>query len=170
MFGLDLRRPKGPGALIWLWISLGVVVLDQITKLWVEHALHRFQVVELLPFLNLTLLYNTGAAFSFLADAGGWQRWFFIVLASLVSVAIVVWLRYLPRQGEGRLAIGLSLILGGAVGNVIDRIVHGHVIDFIDVHWAGWHWPAFNVADTGITVGAALIIVDSFMPRRRLPK
>jgi signal peptidase II len=168
MFGLDLRRPKGPDSSLWLLLSLGVVILDQLTKLWADSALTRFESVELLPFLNFTLMYNTGAAFSFLADAGGWQRWFFIILALLVSAAIVLWLRYLPRREEARLACGLSLILGGAFGNVIDRIAYGHVIDFVDVHWAGWHWPAFNVADAAITVGAIFVIVDSLVPRRRL--
>ena len=109
---------------------------------------------------NLTLVYNTGAAFSFLADAGGWQRWFFVLLAIGVSALLLVWLYRLERD-QHWLAAALALVLGGAVGNLVDRILHGHVIDFIDLYAGGWHWPAFNVADSAITVGAVMLIIDA---------
>ncbi len=149
----------------WLWLSLGVVVLDQFTKLVAEGALDPYRPVSLLPFFNLTLVYNTGAAFSLLADAGGWQRWFFLGLSAVVSLALVVWIVRLPR-GQGRLALALALVLGGAVGNLIDRALYGHVIDFLDLHYGGWHWPAFNVADAAITVGAVLLVADTLLGKR----
>ena len=149
----------------WLWLSFGVIVLDQITKRIAEYQLVQFAPMEILPFLNFALVYNQGAAFSFLSDAGGWQRWFFTVLALLVS-AIIVWWLYRLKRGETGTAISLSLILGGAIGNVIDRILHGHVIDFIDVHYVGYHWPTFNIADSAITIGAVILIATSLMPAR----
>ena len=115
----------------------------------------------------VTLLYNTGAAFNFLADASGWQRWFFIVLGVLVSAAILVWLRQLDPRRHRLLAAGLALIMGGALGNVIDRVWHGHVIDFIHFHWRQWEFPAFNMADTSITIGAGLLILDAILESRR---
>lgn len=155
-------------AIRWLWLSGLVILLDQLSKFVVTRYLTLFESVNVMPLLDLTLLHNTGAAFSFLADAGGWQRWFFIVLGLVVSAVIVVWLRRLPRRGQGLLAAGLGLITGGALGNVIDRLVFGYVIDFIDVHYGQWHWPAFNIADSAITVGAVLIIWDSLFlaPKR----
>lgn len=144
----------------WLWLSVVVIALDQVTKYLVTDALQLFQSIPLLPSLNLVLAHNTGAAFSFLSDAGGWQRWFFVVLAVGVSIVLVVWLARL-KQHECRLAVALSLVLGGAIGNVWDRIVHGYVVDFIDVYYGDWHWPAFNVADSAICVGAALLIIDA---------
>ena len=149
----------------WLWLSFGVIVLDQITKRIAEYQLVQFAPMEILPFLNFALVYNQGAAFSFLSDAGGWQRWFFTALALLVS-AIIVWWLYRLKRGETGTAISLALILGGAIGNVIDRILHGHVIDFIDVHYAGYHWPTFNIADSAITIGAVILIAASLMPAR----
>ena len=144
----------------WLWLSLLVVVLDQLSKYLVEAWLTPYQALALLPSLNFTLVYNTGAAFSFLADAGGWQRWFFLVLSLVIGVVLVVWLRRL-RKGETTTAVALSLILGGALGNAIDRALHGHVVDFIDVYYRGWHWPAFNIADSAICVGAGLLMLTS---------
>lgn len=167
MLGVEIKKPKGPGALIWLLPSVVIVLADQATKVWVTRTMELYESINVLPILNIRLLHNTGAAFSFLSDAGGWQRWLFIVLAGLVSLAIVAWLWYLPRRGETRLAAGLSLILGGAVGNVIDRIVYGYVVDFIDVFYGDWHWPAFNLADSAITVGAILVILDSLLAPKR---
>ncbi|MFA7541086.1 MAG: signal peptidase II, partial [Lysobacterales bacterium] len=119
------------------------------------------------PFLNWTLVYNPGAAFSFLSDAGGWQRWFFTVLALVVSGLLVFWLRQTPRR-QVWIAIPYALILSGAIGNVIDRLRFGHVVDFIDVHWQGWHWPAFNIADSAICVGAVMLIAGLlFVPATR---
>jgi signal peptidase II len=148
----------------WLWLSLFVVVFDQATKFLVTRFLELYDRVVVLPVLDFTLLHNTGAAFSLLANASGWQRGFFITLGIVVSVALVVWLWRLPR-GEKFLPLALSLIIGGAIGNVIDRIAHGYVIDFIHAHWGGAYFPAFNIADSAITIGAALLIFDAFRER-----
>ncbi len=140
----------------WLWISLLVVVVDQATKLAADAWLAYHRPVAVAPMFNLTLSYNRGAAFSFLADAGGWQRWFFLALAGVISAVLVAWMRRLsPRQRITGMA--LALVLGGAVGNLIDRAVYGHVIDFLDVYYERWHWPTFNVADSAITLGVALL-------------
>ncbi len=147
-----------------LWIAGLVLVLDQATKLLAEFWLEPYQPVSVLPVLNLMLAYNPGAAFSLLADQPGWQRWFFVVLALGVSVYLLWWLRTLP-PGRRVEACGLGLLLGGAIGNVIDRLWLGAVIDFIDVHYAGWHWPAFNVADSAISVGVGLLLVSAFRQR-----
>jgi signal peptidase II len=148
----------------WLWLSLVVIVLDQATKFLVTRFLALYERVEVLPVLDFTLLHNTGAAFSMLAGASGWQRWFFIGLACVVSVVLVVWIWRTPR-GEKLLPLALSLILGGAIGNVIDRIWHGYVVDFIHAHWGDAYFPAFNIADSAITIGAALLILDAFRER-----
>src|SRR5690606_27740289 len=145
-------------------LTLVVLVLDQWTKGWAESALRMYQPMEVLPFFNLTLAYNEGAAFSFLAGAGGWQRWFFAGIALVASVVILVWL---VRGRDSRIvAAALALILGGALGNLWDRLALGHVVDFLDFHWAGYHFPAFNIADSAITVGAALIILDMLLGAR----
>jgi signal peptidase II len=149
----------------WLWLSVAVVVLDQATKFLVTRFLELYDRVEVLPVLDFTLLHNTGAAFSILAGASGWQRTFFIGLGLLVSLVLVVWLWRLPR-GERLLPIALALIVGGAVGNVIDRVVLGYVVDFIHAHWGGAYFPAFNIADSAITVGAALLMLDAFREKR----
>lgn len=153
----------------WLWLSMLIILLDQATKYWVTHSMALFDSVAVIPYFNITLLHNYGAAFSFLADAGGWQRWFFIALALIVTAAVVFWLRKLPKENHRFLAIGLALIIGGALGNVIDRAMYGYVIDFIDIYYGTWHWPAFNVADSAITVGAIIMIIDSLFlePRRK---
>ena len=150
----------------WLWVALVVIVLDQLTKYWANSQLHPYSPEPITPGLNFTLSYNTGAAFSFLADAGGWQRWFFIALALGVAAFIITWLRRLKHE-ELWTAVALTLILGGAVGNVIDRFVIGHVIDFIDLYYHGWHWPAFNVADSAITVGAVMMVIDGLRGRKK---
>jgi len=145
----------------WLWLSLVVVLLDQATKLLVERLMALHETMALVPgLLNLTRMHNSGAAFSFLAGAGGWQRWFFISVALLVSAVIMIWLTRL-RRNERWLAAALALVLGGALGNVWDRLAHGYVIDFIDLYYGQWHWPAFNVADSAITIGAAMILIDA---------
>jgi signal peptidase II len=156
---VTLRR-----ALPWWLLAGAVVVLDQITKLLADAQLELHRAISVTPFFNLTLMYNEGAAFSFLADAQGWQRWFFIVLSSTVSIALVVWLTRLKRD-ETWLAIGLSLVLGGAVGNLVDRVVYGHVVDFIQVYYQQWYFPTFNVADSAISVGAVLLIASSLFAR-----
>ena len=163
--GSDDRGKERGGALRWLWCSLAVVIADQATKVAAVALLDPASSVELIPTLNLVLAYNTGAAFSFLSTAGGWQRWLFIGLAVVICGFILHWLRDLPR-GARWFPLALSLILGGAVGNVIDRVRIGAVVDFIDFHVGDWHWPAFNVADSAICVGAALLVLGMF--RREL--
>ncbi len=161
--------PAARWPLRWLSLSAGVVIADQLTKLAAELLLHLHQPLPVLPVFNLTLRYNPGAAFSFLADGGGWQRWFFIVLALAVSVLLIVWLRRVDAAARVE-AAGLALVLGGAVGNVIDRIFRGEVVDFLEFHYAGWFWPAFNLADSAITVGVAFLLVDGlFLAARRKP-
>lgn len=152
--------------LIWLWLSVLVIVLDQLSKRVVDTSMHLYQTIELLPYFQLTYLRNQGAAFSFLSGAGGWQRWFFIGLAVIASILICYWMKSLERT-QRREAIAWALILGGALGNLIDRILYGYVIDFLDVFYGNWHWPAFNVADSAITVGVVLLLADSFWPGRQ---
>jgi signal peptidase II len=149
----------------WLWLSVAVVLLDQATKFIAARFLDVYERVEVLPVLDFTLLHNTGAAFSLLADAAGWQRNFFITLGIVVSVALTVWMWRQPR-GERLLPIALALIVGGAIGNVIDRIAHGYVIDFIHAHWGAAYFPAFNIADSSISIGAALLLLDAFREHR----
>jgi signal peptidase II len=151
--------------LVYLWLTAAVVALDQLTKAAVEHSLALYQSVVVLPLLDITRYHNTGAAFSFLAGAAGWQRWLFTALAIIVSVALVLWLRRIDR-GEKALASAVALILAGALGNVIDRLRLGHVIDFINVHWGEHYFPAFNVADSAITIGAALLLLDAWLEAR----
>jgi signal peptidase II len=145
----------------WLWVSVVVLLLDQCTKLLADAMLVLHQQVAVVPYLALFKAYNPGAAFSFLGDASGWQRWFFIVIAVIVIVVLLVWLRRLTAA-EKATSLALALILGGAAGNLIDRLVYGYVIDFIDVYYGSWHWPAFNVADAAISVGALLLLLDAF--------
>ena len=146
-------------------LALLVLALDQATKLWASAALDYGVPVAVLPFFNLILVYNTGAAFSFLADAGGWQRIFFIVLSTGVSAVLAVWIWRLPSTMR-LLGVALALVLGGALGNLVDRIAYGHVIDFIDLYAGGWHWPAFNIADSAITCGVVLLLADGLFGGR----
>ena len=144
----------------WLWLTALVFVLDLLTKLWASSSLSLYELVPITSFFNITLAHNPGAAFSFLADAGGWQRWFFTAIAAVVSVVIIIWLKRLPAN-EKLQACGLALVLGGALGNVLDRVMHGYVVDFLDFYYGDYHWPAFNVADMAIVGGAALLIWHS---------
>ncbi len=146
--------------LYWLWLSLLVIVMDQLTKLWASSDLIYGRPVPLMPSLNLTLMHNTGAAFSFLNEAGGWQRWLFALIALVVSSVLILWLRRLT-SAQRWLAGALALVLGGAIGNLIDRLYLGYVIDFVDAYYDKWHWPAFNVADSAIFVGVVMLIIDS---------
>ena len=152
-----------PGWQRWLWLSLAVIALDFATKQAVLASLRPGETVPILPVFTLVLAFNPGAAFSFLAGASGWQRWVFAGIAAVASV-VIVWL--LRRGGSRVYCAGLALILGGALGNLWDRLTIGHVVDFLLFHWREWSYPAFNVADSAITVGAALIIIDSFRARR----
>ncbi|WP_019594951.1 signal peptidase II [Thioalkalivibrio sp. ALM2T] len=148
----------GPGLLI----AVAIVLADQVTKVWAEHALTLFAPVEVTSFFNLSLVYNPGAAFSFLAGAGDWGRWLLTGIAMMIGLLILFWLARLPRQAWWSVT-ALGLVLGGAIGNLIDRVRYGAVVDFLDFHWAGYHWPAFNVADMAIVVGAITLIVATFI-------
>jgi signal peptidase II len=157
---------KGSKSMLpWLSLALLIFLLDQLTKVLVLGRFEHGQAQALTSFFNLVRVHNSGAAFSFLAGASGWQRWFFTGIAAAATVLILYLLKSHPTQ---RLfCFSLSCILGGAVGNAVDRLVHGHVVDFLDFHWAGWHFPAFNLADSAITVGAACLILDELMRVRR---
>jgi signal peptidase II len=155
----------------WLWLSLAIILVDQASKWLVMVSLSPYQVIELLPNLNLTLMFNEGAAFSFLSDAGGWQRWLFAGFAVLVTLVLLGWLLRL-RPDERLLGLGLALIVGGAVGNLIDRLLLGHVIDFVQVYLPFIPldmfnpWPAFNVADSAISIGVVLLLIETFHSQR----
>ncbi|WP_456372817.1 signal peptidase II [Thiolapillus sp.] len=149
----------------FLLLSLLVLVLDQASKWWVLTVFQPYEVLPLTPFFNLVLVFNEGAAFSFLSDAGGWQRWFFVGLTSVISLGLLVWLGRL-RPGEQLVGVSLAMILGGALGNLLDRLRLEKVVDFLDFYWQGWHWPAFNLADSAITVGVILMLLASFRQAR----
>lgn len=163
----DARTAGRFGRLSWLWLTLLVLVIDQASKVYFDSALQMYQQVVIIPdYFSWTLAYNTGAAFSFLADSAGWQRWLFALIAVVVSAVLVIWLKRLGRD-DTWLAIALALILGGALGNLYDRIAYGHVIDFILVHWQNrWYFPAFNFADSAICVGAVMLALDMFKSKK----
>lgn len=154
-----MREPAAPGWARWLVVSVVVIALDLATKAWVVHAFQPGDVRVLTSWFNLVLAYNDGAAFSFLAHAGGWQRWFFLVLSLAISAAIVVILR--RQRARPFTSLALALVLGGALGNAWDRITLGRVVDFIQLHAAQYYWPAFNVADSAITVGVVLLLLEN---------
>ncbi len=156
-----MRRP-----LRWLWLSLAVIVADLGSKMLATAWLAYARPVEVLPVFNLTLLHNTGAAFSFLAGHAGWQRWLFAAIAIGASVGLTIWMRRL-RAGETLLAVSLAMIIGGALGNLYDRLVHGYVVDFLSFHWGQAYFPAFNLADVAITLGAIGLIIESLCDARR---
>lgn len=155
---LELFRETG---LRWLWLSLLAFALDQITKQWVIRVFDLYESVSVIPMFNLTYVRNYGAAFSFLSDAGGWQRWFFTTIAIVVSVVLLVWLRK-AKKNEVLEPVAFALILGGALGNVTDRLIYGYVIDFLDFYYKSAHYPAFNIADSAIFLGAACLIYGAF--------
>lgn len=152
-------KVAGKNCLIWLWLAFVVIALDLLTKQLAVSFLEYADPNPVLPFFDLTLLFNYGAAFSFLSDAGGWQRWLFVLIAVGVSIFIVIWMQKTQRN-YWWLGMGLSLILGGAIGNLYDRIFQGYVIDFISLHYQNYFFPAFNLADSAITLGAAILIID----------
>jgi signal peptidase II len=162
---MSVSENRGRAAM-WLLLSALVVLADQLSKSYITSHYGEFEFTTLLPVLDITRMHNVGAAFSFLATASGWQRWLFIGLAVTVSIGIVVWLYRMPRS-HGLLACGLALVLGGAIGNVIDRIRLGAVVDFIHFHWDRAYFPAFNIADSAITVGAACLILDALLEPKR---
>ncbi len=151
----------------WLLLSVLVILADQASKAFIAGHYLEFEFTRLLPVLDITCMHNVGAAFSFLASASGWQRWLFIGLAGAVSIGITFWLVRMPRGTHALLAAGLALVLGGALGNLIDRIRLGYVIDFIHFHWERAYFPAFNVADSAITIGAACLLLDAFLEAKR---
>jgi signal peptidase II len=151
----------------WSWLAALILVLDQLTKLWIVEAIPVSGSVYVLPVLNIIHTYNPGAAWSMFADAGGVQRWVFSALAIAVSIVLVYWLRRLTLATHALLITGLTLILGGAIGNVIDRLRLGEVIDFVQVHWNEAYFPAFNVADSAISIGAACVILDALRESQR---
>lgn len=160
---VEMATPKEQvqesGMLGWLWLSALVIVLDQITKVIITELYVLGDSTSVLPFFNIVRAHNFGAAFSFLAGEGGWQRWFFAAIAVGVSVMLVQWLKKLPRN-DRFMAVALTLVLGGALGNLIDRMLLGYVVDFLDFFWDGRHFPAFNIADSAITVGAVMLGID----------
>lgn len=159
------KKNGGAGLTPWLGVAIIAILIDQITKLAILKTFAYGEFHRITSFFNLVLIYNKGAAFSFLAAAGGWQRWFFTALG-LIAAAVILWL--LKRHsGQKMFCTALALILGGALGNVIDRVVHTHVIDFLDFHAGNWHWPAFNIADSAITCGAILLILDELRRVKR---
>ena len=162
----SVALPAAASGWRWLPLTAAVVVLDQLSKAWMLQHFFLFERVQLAPVLDIVLTYNTGAAFSMLADAAGWQRWVFVALALGVSAVLIVWLRRLAAATHALIACGLALIVGGALGNMIDRVRLGHVIDFIHAHWGTHYFPAFNVADSAITVGAALLLLDAWREAR----
>ncbi|HAP24587.1 MAG TPA: signal peptidase II [Achromobacter sp.] len=149
----------------WLALALLIIVLDQLTKIYFNTSFQYGERVNILPFFDFTLVFNRGAAFSFLASEEGWQRWLFTGLGCVAAVVIVWMLR--RTHGQPRFSLALTLILGGAIGNVIDRVVYGHVVDFLLFYWNDWQFPAFNLADVGITCGAVLLVLDELLRARK---
>ncbi len=150
---------------LWLGLVALLVLLDYWTKNLASQNLTLYRPLAVTSWLNLTLAHNEGAAFSLLADAGGWQRWFFTIVAVIISAILLAWLWRLPNRSR-LLPVAIALVLGGAIGNLVDRIRFGYVVDFIDVHVQGWHWPAFNLADSVIVLGVVLLLIEGFLPRR----
>lgn len=163
----EQARRMGRRVFFWLGLSAVVVLLDQLAKLAVVDNLTLYQRMPVLGFFDLVRLHNTGAAFSFLANESGWQNLFFMGIAILVSIALIWWLATLPRKGRTVLALGLALVIGGAIGNLIDRAIYGYVVDFLLFYYREWSYPAFNLADSAITCGVALILFDGFVLERR---
>lgn len=159
-----MSDPQGKSMITWLWLSVVVVVADLVTKHYASSLLDYATPVAVMPCFNLTLLHNTGAAFSFLATESGWQRWFFAALASVVSIALIRWLTTL--RDDPWLGVAIALILGGALGNLYDRITLGYVVDFLHFYWNDSHFPAFNIADSAISLGAGLMIIDIFKRKK----
>ena len=155
---MNQTLPQASSSKWYVLLALGVLIADQMTKWWAQMSLPMAQAIKVTDFLNWFLIYNPGAAFSLLSQADGWQRWFFTVIG-IVAAVVIIWL--LQKNTHYRpFCLALSLILGGAIGNVLDRLLYGAVVDFIDVHYDGWHWPAFNIADSAISIGATLIVIN----------
>jgi signal peptidase II len=164
--GATRGLPAAASGWRWLPLAAAIIVADQLIKAWMVHHFALFERVHVLRVLDIILTYNTGAAFSFLSDASGWQRWLFVLLALGVSTALIVWMRRLHAQVHALLACGLALIVGGALGNMVDRLTIGRVVDFVHVHWGHHYFPAFNLADSAITVGAVVLLIDAWRETR----
>ena len=160
-------KPGAPSGGLWQWLGLALILLiaDQFTKVLIVGFYHLGDATQVTSFFNVVRVHNRGAAFSFLANESGWQRWFFTAIG-IVAAGVISWLLK-AHAGQKLFAFALACILGGAIGNVIDRVLYGYVVDFLDFHWAGWHFPAFNIADSAITVGAACLILDEVLRVRR---
>jgi signal peptidase II len=152
---------KQKSGLIWLLLSLLLFAVDYITKAVVVANMKLYESIEILPIFNFTYMHNYGAAFSFLSDAGGWQRWFFSSIAVVISLLLTYWLKKLPAK-NWVLCGAYAMVIGGAIGNLVDRLVHGYVVDFLHFYYQDWHYPAFNVADIAIVCGAGLLLLDAF--------
>ncbi len=150
----------------WLWLTLLCLTIDQVSKQWVVSSFDLYESVDILPIFSFTYVHNLGAAFSFLADQGGWQRWFFTAIAAIASIVFTVWLAKTPKS-QKLLSIAIALMLSGSLGNLIDRVLFGYVIDFLDFHWSEYDFPVFNIADSMIFIGAGLMILDSFLDERQ---
>ncbi|PKF54177.1 hypothetical protein CW748_16895 [Alteromonadales bacterium alter-6D02] len=156
-----MTKPQlAQSGLRWLWLTVICLIIDQVTKIYVANNFSLYESIAVIPMFNLTYVHNEGAAFSFLSEAGGWQRWFFTAIAVTISCLLTYWLRALHKT-EKLLSIAYALVLSGALGNLIDRVAYGYVIDFLDVYYGNYHWPAFNIADAAICGGAMLIIYDA---------
>jgi len=155
----QVENTQPTGMLKWLWLAGLVLVLDQITKILISSSFVMYEKVQITPFFDLTLAHNPGAAFSFLASEGGWQRWFFTVIAVVISIVLTVWMHRLPKTDKW-MGICLALVLGGALGNLVDRVMYGYVVDFLSFHWGDNYFPAFNIADSGISLGALMMAID----------
>lgn len=160
-----MRKQSGTG-LHWLWVTLVVLVLDRVTKYFALHYLPPYAEVPIIKYFNLTLAYNKGAAFSFLGSASGWQSWLFGSIALAVSIGLLIWLGKLSSR-QRWLCISLALVMGGALGNLSDRLLYGYVIDFLDFYAGNLHWPAFNIADSAICVGAVMLLLDAVFSRKK---
>ncbi len=156
-----MSQSENTSSLSWLWLTLIWLVIDQGTKYWVANSMALHQSFDILPFFSITYAQNPGAAFSFLADQPGWQRWFFTLIAVVASAVFLVWLKRTPKT-QPLLAVALACMLSGALGNLIDRVLFGYVIDFLDFYIGSYHWPTFNIADSVIFIGAVLMVIDSF--------
>jgi signal peptidase II len=150
----------------WFLLSVSIVGFDQLTKYWASITLLPYQPRPVIPMINLTLAYNSGAAFSFLSGVGGWHRWFLAVISIVMSGGLIIWLQRLPNKAMIQ-SLAISLILGGALGNLYDRAVFGFVIDFIDIYYKYYHWPVFNLADSAICIGALLLVIDMLLESNR---
>lgn len=156
---------KAKSGLVWLWLTLVMLIADQVTKIMISTQMKLYESIELIPVFKITYVHNYGAAFSFLTDAGGWQRWFFSIIAITISGLLIWWLKKLPSSNK-LLGSAYALVLAGALGNLYDRLAYGYVVDFLHVFYKTWNFPVFNIADSAICVGAGLLLIDAFLEEK----